>query len=186
MWARLPPSRASGTSTGAPTAGVPAGSSTGLLLVGSSGTDRPLCDPRLRETTSADPSRGASGRPGGRLCAVRARVVERALLTGRATAPVRHRFPVRVIATLPRRGRDPRGDGAGEGEGVAHPAPLRPRPPRLPRVRGGGRRRPGGRSAAGVQDAPGPGGRRPDRGRRPGRGDAGPQGAGRRGRWPQG
>src|SRR3954452_14449196 len=116
MWARLPPSRASGTSTGAPTAGVPVGSSAGLLLVGSSGTDRPLCDPRLRETTSVDASRGVSGRPGGRLCTDRARAVERVLLTAPATAPARNRFPVRVIVTLVRRGRDPRGEGAGEGE----------------------------------------------------------------------
>src|SRR3954465_3197579 len=117
MWARLPPSRASGTSTGAPTAAVPAGSSTGLLLVGSSGTDRPLCDPRLRETTSVDPSRGASGRPGGRPWTARGRAGGGGVLPARATAPVRPGFPVRVIATLPRRGRNPRGEGAGEGQG---------------------------------------------------------------------
>ena len=60
--ARLPSARASGVSSmaGADTASV------GVSATGSSGTDRPLCGARERATTSVDPNRVRSGRPGGR------------------------------------------------------------------------------------------------------------------------
>src|SRR3954447_12470350 len=81
---RLPPSRASGTSTGAPM-GALAALVSGVSSAVCSGTDRPLRSPLTRGTTSVDPSRAASGRPGGRRCAGRGRAVETVLLTTRPT-----------------------------------------------------------------------------------------------------